>query len=91
MASGSTKSLKTTQTRLGPPDLNVDELDSNDDDDDDDVASVASEQFYENIVSIALYMSHVILKQNYNSIAYHNTEYYMYSTIVTMCKWSCCT
>lgn len=61
MASGSTKSLKTTQTRLGPPDLNVDELDSNDDDDDDDVASVASEQFYENIVSIALYMLHVIL------------------------------
>lgn len=59
MASGSTKLLKTTQTRLGPPDLNVDELDSNDDDDD-DVASVASEQFYENIVSIALYMSHVI-------------------------------
>lgn len=49
VASGSTKSLKTTQTRLGPPDLNVDELDSNDDDDDDDVASVASEQFYENI------------------------------------------
>ena len=50
MSSGSRKSLKTAQTRLGPPDLqnlDADELDS----DDDDTASVASEQFYENIVS----------------------------------------
>ena len=50
MSSGSKKSLKTAQTRLGPPDLQnleADELDS----DDDDTASVASEQFYENIVS----------------------------------------
>ena len=51
-ASGSRKSLKTAQTRLGPPDLQglgANELES---DDDDDTASVASEQFYENIVSI---------------------------------------
>jgi len=50
VSSGSRKSLKTAQTRLGPPDLqnlDADELDS----DDDDTASVASEQFYENIVS----------------------------------------
>ena len=52
-ASGSRKSLKTAQTRLGPPDLQgleADELDS----DDEDTASVASEQFYENIVSTCL-------------------------------------
>lgn len=52
MSSGSRKSLKAAQTRLGPPDLQnqeADELDSDDEDDDD--ASVASEQFYENIVS----------------------------------------
>ena len=50
MASGSKKSLKTAQTRLGPPDLqslDADDLES----DEDDTASVASEQFYENIVS----------------------------------------
>lgn len=49
---GPQRSLTTAQTRLGPPDLQnleADELDS--DDDDDDAASVASEQFYENIVS----------------------------------------
>ncbi|KAL9979229.1 hypothetical protein ACROYT_G016860 [Oculina patagonica] len=47
-ASGSRKSLKTAQTRLGPPDLQgleADELES----DEDDTSSVASEQFYENI------------------------------------------
>ena len=52
MSSGSRKSLKAAQTRLGPPDLQnqeADELGSDDEDDDD--ASVASEQFYENIVS----------------------------------------
>lgn len=46
---GPQRSLTTAQTRLGPPDLQnleADELDS-----DDDAASVASEQFYENIVS----------------------------------------
>lgn len=50
MSSGSRKSLKTAQTKLGLPDLQnleADELDS----DDDDTASVASKQFYENIVS----------------------------------------
>lgn len=50
MASGSNKSFKTAQTRLGPPELqnlDADELES----DEDDAASVASEQFYENIVS----------------------------------------
>lgn len=54
MSSGSRKSLKAAQTRLGPPDLQnqeANELDSDDEDDDDDTASVASEQFYENIVS----------------------------------------
>ncbi|XP_020612923.1 bystin-like [Orbicella faveolata] len=48
VSSGSRKSLKTAQTKLGPPDLQnleADELDS----DDDDTASVASKQFYENI------------------------------------------
>ena len=50
VASGSNKSLKTAQTHLGPPELqnlDADELES----DEDDAASVASEQFYENIVS----------------------------------------
>ena len=50
VASSSNKSLKTAQTRLGPPELqnlDADELES----DEDDAASVASEQFYENIVS----------------------------------------
>ena len=51
MSSGSRKSLKTAQTRLGPPDLQNLEADELDSDDDDDTASVASEQFYENIVS----------------------------------------
>lgn len=48
VASGSNKSLKTAQTHLGPPELqnlDADELES----DEDDAASVASEQFYENI------------------------------------------
>lgn len=48
VASGSRKSLKTAQTQLGPSDLHgldSEELES----DDDDTASVASEQFYENI------------------------------------------
>ena len=52
MTSGLRKSLKTAQTRLGPPEIKnqeAEELDS--DEDDDDVESVASEQFYENIVS----------------------------------------
>ena len=50
MVSVSKKTLKTAQTCLGPPELqnlDADELES----DEDDVASVASEQFYENIVS----------------------------------------
>jgi len=50
VTSGSRKSLKTAQTRLGPPDLQSLEADESDSDDD-DTASVASEQFYENIVS----------------------------------------
>ena len=53
VASGSRKSLKTGQMRLSAPDLcglDVEDLES--DDDDDDAASVASEQFYENIVCI---------------------------------------
>ena len=51
MSSGSKKSLKTAQTRLGPPDLQNLEADELDSEEDDDAASVASEQFYENIVS----------------------------------------
>ena len=53
MASESRKSLKTAQTQLGPSDLHgldSEELES----DDDDTASVASEQFYENIVCITV-------------------------------------
>ncbi|PFX15107.1 Bystin [Stylophora pistillata] len=48
MASASKKTLKTAQTCLGPPELqnlDAEELES----DEDNVASVASEQFYENI------------------------------------------
>lgn len=48
---GSQRSLTTAQTRLGPPDLRSLQADELDSDDDDDAASVASEQFYENIVS----------------------------------------
>lgn len=53
MASGSRKSLKKAQTLLTPPELQglaAEEIES--DNDDDDAASVASEQFYENIVCI---------------------------------------
>ena len=64
MSSGSRKSLKTAQTRLGPPELQnleADELDS----DDDDTASVASEQFYENIVSDHAFTTYSTLHCNY--------------------------
>lgn len=47
MASGSRKALKTS---LGPPDL--DGLAGDESESDDDAESVASEQFYENIVCI---------------------------------------
>lgn len=52
VASGSRKSLKKAQTLLTPPelqDLDAEEVES---DNDDAAASVASEQFYENIVCI---------------------------------------
>jgi len=49
VTSGSRKSLKTAQTRLGPPDLRGLDADESESDDDNDAASVASEQFYENI------------------------------------------
>ena len=51
MTSGLRKSLKTAQTRLGPPEIQNQEADELDSDEDDDAESVASEQFYENIVS----------------------------------------
>jgi len=54
VTSGSRKSLKTAQTRLGPPDLRGLDADESESDDDDDAASVASEQFYENIVCITI-------------------------------------
>lgn len=60
-ASGSRKSLKTAQTRLGPPDLQgleADELES----DEDDTSSVASEQFYENIVSINIMLFFTVVQ-----------------------------
>ena len=52
MASGSRKSLKKAQTLLTPPELQGLDAEEIESDNDDDAASVASEQFYENIVCI---------------------------------------
>ena len=52
MASGSRKSLKKAQTLLTPPELQGLDAEEVESDNDDDAASVASEQFYENIVCI---------------------------------------
>ena len=52
MASGSRKSLKKAQTLLIPPELQGLDAEEIESDNDDDAASVASEQFYENIVCI---------------------------------------
>lgn len=52
VASGSRKSLKKAQTLLTPPELQGLDAEEIESDNDDDAASVASEQFYENIVCI---------------------------------------